>query len=101
MNLSKESNPNPNPTPQTAAAISPENRRRDVRIPHKAVLVMPYGEGVTSGFEEAMLADCSRNGVGLILQRPLRPGIHLFLKLKLTTVALVVYSVKHCRPIDE
>ena len=62
---------------------------------------MPYGEGVSSGFEEAALADCSRRGVGLILARPLRPGIHLFLKLKLTTIALVVYSVKHCRPIDE
>ncbi len=101
MDILKESNPVPNITPQPAGAPSPENRRREVRIPHKAVLVMPYGEGVSSGFEEATLTDCSRNGVGLILERPLRPGIHLFLKLKLTTIALVVYSVKHCRPLDE
>jgi hypothetical protein len=62
---------------------------------------MPYGEGVSSGFEKATLADCSRHGVGLVLERPLRPGIHLFLKLQLSTVALVVYSVKHCRPLDQ
>jgi hypothetical protein len=72
-------------------------RRRELRTPHTAVLGMPYGEGMNSGFEEATLTDCSPRGVGLVLERPLRPGIHLFLKLKLSTVALVVYSVKHCR----
>jgi hypothetical protein len=87
-------------TAATAGEATGDDRRSEARTPHKAVLVMPYGEGLSSGFEDATLADCSRHGVGLILIRPLRPGIHLFLKLKLTTVALVVYSVKHCRPFD-
>ena len=101
MDPSKELPPGILPVPKDSGLETPDDRRREVRTPHKAVLVMPYGEGVSSGFEEANLADCSRRGVGLILARPLRPGLHLFLKLKLTTIALVVYSIKHCRPIDE
>jgi hypothetical protein len=87
-------------SPSASAVVFDEDRRAEVRTPHKAVLVMPYGEGLSSGFEDANLADCSLHGVGLVLQRPLRPGIHLFLKLKLSTVALVVYSVKHCRSFE-
>ena len=97
MDLSKDLNSATSSAASVGRSPSPEDRRCEIRTPHKAVLVMPYGEGLSSGFEEAELADCSRHGVGLILQRPLRPGIHLFLKLKLKTVALVVYSVKHCR----
>jgi hypothetical protein len=80
---------------------SPADRRGEIRVPHKAVLIMPFGEGIQARFERAKLVDCSAHGVGLIVRRPLKPGVFLFLKLKITTVALVMYKVKHCRPEDE
>lgn len=84
-----------------AAVASPAERRGETRVPHRAVLIMPFGEGIQARFEQAILIDCSIHGAGFALHRPLRPGVFLFLKLKLTNIALVMYKVRNCRPEDE
>ncbi len=88
-------------TGMTAEAAATVDRRGETRVAHKAVLVMPFGEGIHARFEHASLVDCSLHGAGLVLQRPLKPGVFLFLKLKLSGVALVMYKVRNCRPQDE
>jgi len=38
------------------------------RTPHRAVVMMQYGEDDTLGVEDAVLVDCSRDGVGIRLK---------------------------------
>ncbi|HEV7299976.1 MAG TPA: PilZ domain-containing protein [Tepidisphaeraceae bacterium] len=87
-----------NPGAVPAAAVS--DRRAEARAARRAVVVMPFGPGLYDGFEHATMTDCSLHGVGLWMDHPLAPGTHFFLKLKLATVALAVYAVKHCEPCD-
>jgi hypothetical protein len=87
-------------------AVPPESdafrdRRAEERIAHKAIVIMPFGPEMHGGFERATLTDCSPKGIGMILSQPLRPGMRFFLKLKLSAVALAVYSVKYCQPVKE
>ena len=87
--------------PHDEPAVSPtklaDERRAHERIPHRTVLVMPYGEGVESRFERATLTDCSVGGIGILVGRPFAPRSRFFVKLKLTGVALIVYEVKYCQ----
>src|SRR5689334_4060865 len=76
-------------------------RRAEQRIPHRAIVVMPFGEGVSSRFENATLLDCTAHGVALIVSQQLKPRSRFFLKLKLTAVALVIYEVRHCQEVPE
>jgi PilZ domain len=76
---------------------SKAERRKEPRTPHRAVVIMPYGEGEKLAFEKAMLVDCSPGGVGIELNRPLRTGEPFLLKVKRERVMLVVYNVRYCR----
>jgi hypothetical protein len=78
------------------APASNDERRAEPRIPHRAVIVMPFGDEIESRFETAQMLDCSLHGIGVLLQRPLRPRTRFFVKLRLSNVALVIYEVKHC-----
>jgi hypothetical protein len=78
-----------------------DDRRLEPRIPHRAVIVMPFGEGVDERFEKAEMLDCSSLGIGLLVERPFRKRSRFFVKLKLTNVALVIYEVKHCTQTPE
>jgi len=77
-----------------------DERRTEDRIPHRAILVMPFGEGVDSRFQRAQMVDCSVHGIGVVVDQPLPPRSRFFIKLKLTTVALVIYEVKYCEPLS-
>jgi hypothetical protein len=88
------------PSGETEAATEAD-RRAEPRIPHRSIVVMPFGEGVRSQFEKAELLDCSAKGVGLIVSQALQPRIRFFLKLKLTAIALVIYEVRNCQQITE
>jgi len=89
--------------PEAAGGASAEHdeRRGEERIPHRALIVMPFGEGVEARFEHAEMLDCSAHGIGLLVQRPLRCRSRFFVKLKLSNVALIIYEVKHCRQTPE
>ena len=84
------------PTAQAGGGRLVDDRRAEARMAQKAVVVMAFGPGLYDGFENAIVIDCSRRGVGLVLNHYLPPGAHLFLKLKLKTTSLAVYEVKHC-----
>ena len=66
-------------------------------MPHKAVVIMAYGEGEQLEFEDAELVDCSPPGVAILFHRPLRVGDHFLLKLKLDRTFLARYGVKNCQ----
>jgi hypothetical protein len=99
--LKDPANQDPHLNPRDAAAdpvnAAADERRTEDRIPHRAIVVMPFGEGVESEFKRAMMVDCSLHGIALIVDQPFRPRTRFFVKLKLTTVALVVYEVKYCQ----
>jgi hypothetical protein len=78
----------------------PDDKRKESRTVHRAVVIMPYGIGEDLAFEEALLIDCSPNGVCIRLHRQLEPGSPFLLKLKHRRIMLIVYNVKHCRLID-
>ena len=85
------------------AAQSPpvaDERRIEERFPHRAIVMMPFGEGVDSRFQRAQMVDCSVHGIGLITDQPLPPRSRFFIKLKLSTVALVIYEVKYCHALS-
>ena len=86
---------------QSSATGTEADRRAEPRIPHRSIVVMPFGEGVRSQFEKAELLDCSTKGVGLIVSQALQPRMRFFLKLKLSAIALVVYEVRNCQQITE
>jgi len=83
------------------AAVNYAERRIEPRVPHRAIIVMPFGDEVESRFEEAEMLDCSLHGIGLLIRRPLRPRTRFFVKLRLTKLALVIYEVKHCTQTDD
>src|SRR4051812_35317133 len=87
--------------PSGSAGLSDDERRIESRVPHRAIIVMPFGDEVESRFETAEMIDCSLHGIGLLMQRPLRPRTRFFVKLRLTNVALIVYEVKHCSYTEE
>jgi hypothetical protein len=78
---------------------STAEKRKQPRTPHRAVFIMPYGQGEDSTFQEAILMDCSPAGVAIGLNRPLTPGDSFLLKLKRDRIVLVAYTVKHCRSV--
>jgi hypothetical protein len=86
---------------QSVATGTEADRRAEPRIPHRSIVVMPFGEGVRSQFEKAELLDCSTHGVGLIVNQALTPRMRFFLKLKLTAVSLIVYEVRNCQQVAE
>jgi hypothetical protein len=73
-------------------------RRREPRVPYRAVHVMAFGQGENLVFEPAEVVDCSLHGVAILLNRALAKGLHFFVKLKIDgRVTLVDYVVRNCR----
>jgi hypothetical protein len=76
------------------------DKRRQARIPATGTVIMAYGEGENLGFEPVRVVDCSPQGVGIVLHRPLPAGSSFLLKLILKPTAFAVYNVRHCRPAE-
>ena len=76
------------------------NRRREPRRPHRAVVIMPWGEGVDAHFETAELTDVSPGGVGLETAHAIKAGNPFFLRIDLARTVLAVYTVCHCDAIS-
>jgi hypothetical protein len=74
-----------------------EDNRRETRIEHRAVVIMPYGRDVDMAFEAAELIDCSAHGVCIRTPRPLSPGMGFLIKPKPGSTVLLHYNVKFCR----
>lgn len=41
--------------------------------------------------------DCSRRGIGILLDSPMEPREQFVAKLRLERMMMVVYTVRHCR----
>ena len=83
--------------PSPTNALVPSDERRTVpRVARRAVVIMPFGPGMHDGFERGTMLNCSSRGVGLLLHRPLQLNTRLFLKVRISNVALAVYTVRHC-----
>lgn len=87
------------PASTSADGAVVNDRRNEVRVGHWAVVVMPFGPDLHVGFENAEMVNCSASGIGLIMNRPLAANTRLFLKLKLSAVALIIYTVRYCKPL--
>jgi hypothetical protein len=83
-------------TPRDFSSGETEQRRKEARTPCKRVVFMACGEGESLRFEDALLTDCSRRGIRILLPRPLPPGDDILVKLQLPRMTLIVYSVRHC-----
>jgi hypothetical protein len=95
----------------TVAQLNPKTRRQTPRPrppngpPHRGAhapqggLVMPFGHGIQAGFTHATMVNCSPHGVGVTVAEPIPANSRMFLKFRMTTVALAIYTVKHCKPI--
>jgi hypothetical protein len=86
--------------PMMGTARAFENRR-EARTRATGAVIMAYGEGENLGFEPVRVLDCSPQGVGIVLCRPLRRGASFLLKLTLKPAAFAVYDVRHCRPAED
>jgi len=79
---------------------SADNPRREERTAFaRRVSLLPYVTKARWQFDDAMLADCSPNGVGLYTTAPMAAGEQFLLKLRAGgALLLVIYTVKHCHP---
>jgi PilZ domain-containing protein len=81
------------------AVVEPE--RRAERRSACDVVIMPCGTMASGKFRKARMVDCSESGIALLATRRLPPGEQFMLKIRLKRIVLAVYTVRHCRPIDD
>ena len=81
----------------TAAVES--DKRRDRRVSCE-VVIMPCGTLASGKFRKARLVDCSANGIGILSTRSFPPGEQFLLKVRVKTVALLVYTVRYSRELE-
>lgn len=85
-----------------AAAIGLGNRRRQPRVRvQRPVMIMPFAFRTGLQFQPARLADCSRQGVALLLPEPLPAETQFMMKAKLRQHVLLIYTVKNCHGAEE
>ena len=72
-------------------AASPASLRR--------IVLRPFGEGLDGDSRRADLLGCTTAGMTLVVDQPMRLNSRFFVKVKLSSVALVVYEVKQCEPL--
>ena len=46
------------------------------------------------------MVDCSAKGIGILSTRSFPPGEQFLLKVKVKSVALLVYTVRYCRELE-
>jgi hypothetical protein len=85
------------------AAGSIDDRRREPRIPcARHISILPVESG-PRGWTSATvgLFDCSARGLGLIAPWPMDVDARFFAKLNVGGVALLLYVLRHCRPLAD
>jgi hypothetical protein len=53
------------------------------------------------GFQPVHMFDCSRYGIGVLCDRPVKRGEEFLVKLKIPRTMLVLYQVCHCEKIAD
>ena len=76
----------------TSAVESEKRRERRVSC---EVVIMPCGTLASGKFRKARLVDCSATGIGILSTRSFPPGEQFLLKVKVKSVALLVYTVRY------
>jgi hypothetical protein len=84
-------------TPADFHDADPRGRRCEERIDHRRMIqVLPTLADEEWKFLWAELIDCSPHGMGLFLKNPLKPGSDFLVKLRLDSIVLLLYTVRHC-----
>ncbi len=84
-------------TPEDFHDADPRGRRREERIAHRRMIqILPTLADEEWKFLWAELIDCSPNGMGLFMKNPMKPGNDFLVKLKLDSIVLLLYTVRHC-----
>lgn len=81
----------------TSAVESEKRRERRVSC---EVVIMPCGTLASGKFRKARLVDCSATGIGILSTRSFPPGEQFLLKVKVKSVALLVYTVRYNRELE-
>ena len=77
------------------------DRRREARVAcEKEVAILPCRTDEGWGFAVARMFDCSANGIGIITERKIPAGDQFMVRGKLDIVRLLIYTVRHCVPLD-
>ena len=99
----REAHQRENANAATAAAATmtaTDDRRIEQRVQHRAAIMMAFGPGLHGGFEQVTMLNCATRGVGVLVPAPLPVNSRFFLKLRLSSVALAIYTVRHCSPVE-
>jgi hypothetical protein len=76
--------------------VRPDDRRREPRVAcDRPIAILPYHE---PRFLNGRFADCSVNGIGVLLQQALPVDERFLLKLRGESVTLLVYVIRNCLP---
>jgi hypothetical protein len=76
--------------------------RREPRFPSaRTIAVRPYRQAEERGFRPANLIDCSVHGLRVIMDESMHAGEQFLVQFKLGQLMLAVYTVRHCRRVDD
>lgn len=85
---------------QLAAGAAEQRRERRFSCDHK-IAIVSTGSSDNQGLHEVELLDCSVHGLGLLVNNPMEVGSQFIAKLKPERSLLVLYTVRHCVPVEQ
>src|SRR5436309_2431067 len=77
-----------------------QDQRREQRFACRRPIELLPGADASWNQLACQLLDCSIHGIGLIAPRALAAGEQFLLTLKLGSGAVILYTVRNCRPTD-
>src|SRR6476469_3802180 len=77
-----------------------EQRRERRVVCRRAIEVLPCAADGSASVMQATMLDCSVHGIGLAVGRAMAVGDRFMVKVKLGTMAVVLYTVRNCRRSD-
>lgn len=90
----------PDYSPESGSTSAVESEKRRERRVSCEVVIMPCGTLASGKFRKARLVDCSATGIGILSTRSFPPGEQFLLKVKVKSVALLVYTVRYNRELE-
>jgi len=78
-----------------------DERRSEPRFNcNKTISILPCTPDKDWHFQSAQLIDCSAHGLAVRTNFPIKAGDQFLAKLKLDRIILALYTVRHCRDLE-
>ena len=85
-----------------SSSASLAERRREQRFAcRRPIELLGCAGDVSWSSLKAEMIDCSAHGIGIVVGRPLQAGEQFMVKVRLSTTAVVLYTVRNCRKSEE